>query len=73
MIEVLMSNSVLMSERRREVQEERRRHGRTEPYVNYLAAPQPRRTERATLFARQLGQGSERRAPVDFIAALAAL
>jgi hypothetical protein len=68
MIEVLLINSMIASERRREVQEERRRNGRAEPYVNYLAAPQLCRTGGAPLFARWLGQ---RRAPVDCIAALA--
>ena len=39
-MEVLLINSLIASERRQEVQEERRRNGRTEPYVNYLAAPE---------------------------------
>ena len=40
-MEVLLIYSLIASERRQEVQEERRRNGRTEPYVNYLAAPDP--------------------------------
>ncbi len=34
-------NSTLEWERRLEYEEERRKHHRAEPYVNYLAAPQP--------------------------------
>jgi hypothetical protein len=49
MIEVLLINNVIASERRQRVQEERRRNGRTEPYVNYLSAPQSHLTGEATL------------------------
>lgn len=48
MTEVLLINSVIASERRREIEEERHRNGRTEPYTNYLAAPQSRLTGKAT-------------------------
>jgi hypothetical protein len=71
MIDVLLINSMVVSEQRREAQDARRRNGGwTEPYVNYLAAPQSRGTGEASLFVRWLGRSRQHRAPADFIAAL---
>ncbi len=55
-MEVLLIYSLIASERRQEVQEERRRNGRTEPYVNYLAAPETHGAEGETLFDRLVEQ-----------------
>lgn len=59
-MEVLLINSLIASERRQEVQEERRRNGRTEPYVNYLAAPETHGAEGETLYARLTEQRRQR-------------
>ena len=45
-------NTVVGWERKLEYEEERRKHHRSEPYVNYLAAPQRRRKEPFSFFAR---------------------
>ncbi len=53
--------TVIEWERRLEFEEERRKYHRFEPYVNYLAAPQPTPKKRTTMMGL---------APADFIKAL---
>jgi hypothetical protein len=43
---------VIEWERRLEVEEERQKVRRSEPYVNYLAAPPPCQKERKSIFAQ---------------------
>lgn len=45
-------NSVIGWERKLEYERERQENHRSEPYINYLAAPQRRRKERLLCFAR---------------------
>ncbi|MBN2550258.1 MAG: hypothetical protein JXB15_13930 [Anaerolineales bacterium] len=52
MASIQMIISVLEWERSLEFEEERRKNHRYEPYVNYLAAVQPGRKERKSIFAR---------------------
>lgn len=68
--EIQLINIVNEWERRREIEDERRENRRTEPYVNYLAAPQSWRKERRSIFARLFQPRKERQASVDFIKAL---
>ncbi len=53
-------NSTLEWERRLEYEEERRKNHRAEPYVNYLAAPQPARQDRKIKAGKRVGDQSQR-------------
>jgi len=57
MVQTQLINSVIEWERRLEVEGERRKNHRSEPYVNYLAAPQPCRTN--SLIEREKGSEFE--------------
>lgn len=52
MEQIGLINNVIVLERRLEFEEERRKNHRSEPYVNYLAAPQLCRKKRKSIFAR---------------------
>ncbi len=62
MVPIQLINSVLEWERALEYEEERRRNHRYEPYVNYLAAPQPRRKENKSIL--QIFQHRQESRPV---------
>lgn len=62
MVQIQLINCVLDWERRLKLTEERRINHRSDPYVNYLAAPQSYRKERKP--------PQEGRAPADFVKAL---
>ncbi len=47
-------------ERRLEIEEERRKSHQYEPYMNFLAAPQPIRKERKSIFARIFRRSKDR-------------
>jgi hypothetical protein len=54
----------------RKLEQERRKNHRSEPYVNYLAAPQPCRKEQQSLFARIFQHRRENQAPASSVEAL---
>lgn len=73
MIQPIMINSVIEWERQLEFEEQRRKEHRSEPCINYLAAPQPCREERKSILAgifQHRNDRNESRAPVDFVRAL---
>lgn len=59
MLEVLQIINSIVTEQRRAVQDEQRRSGRLEPYVNYLAAPQPRQTGGSVAGLSQQSSGEQ--------------
>ena len=62
MVQIQLIYNMLAWERGLEFTEERRKDHRFEPYVNYLAAPQPG--------AKESKHREEDRTPVDFLSAL---
>ena len=66
-------SSIIGWERKLEYERERRENHRSEPYINYLAAPQRRRKERKSCFVRIFRQHKETRCSVDFAKALIGL
>jgi hypothetical protein len=59
MSSIQLINSVVEWERRIEFDDERRKNHRVEPYVNYLASPQPTQKESKSIFARIFGRAKE--------------
>jgi hypothetical protein len=70
MEQIPLINSVLEWERRLKFEEERRANHRSEPYVNYLAAPQSCRKERNSFFAGVFRHGNESQALANILEAL---
>ncbi len=73
MIQSQLAYSVIEWERALEFEEERRRNHRSEPYVNWLAAPRPCRKERKSILARILQHREDRmvrQAPVGCVQAV---
>ncbi len=62
MVQIQLITSVIEWERGLEFEEDRRKNHRSEPYVNYLAAPRPCRNEKKHREASQT--------PVDLVKAL---
>lgn len=52
MDQIQLVNLVIAGERKLDYEADRRRMHRSEPHVNYLAAPQPCRNERTSILAR---------------------
>ncbi len=52
MFQIQLINTVLEWEKRLEIEDEKRKNHRFEPYVNFLAKVQPCRKERKPLFKR---------------------
>lgn len=46
MVQIQLINMVVEWQRKLDIEEERRENHRSDPYVNYLAAPQPRQKVR---------------------------
>ena len=65
MVHIPLINNVIALERALESEEDRRRNHRSEPYVNYLTAPQSCRRERKSIF-RIFQHRGESQAPADF-------
>jgi hypothetical protein len=65
MFQTPLINAVLDWERRLEIEDEKRKSQRYEPYVNYLAKPQGTRKERKSIFAWIFRIGREDRQPAD--------
>lgn len=59
MFQTQLITSILSWERRLEIEQEKRKNGRREPYVNYLAEVQSPRKERKPLSARRSKPGEE--------------
>ncbi len=64
MIQMQLINSIVEWEKRLEYEEKRLENHRFDPYVNYLAAPQPCRKDRKTIFA-QIFRRNKYQAPVS--------
>lgn len=64
-------NSMLERERRLKFEKERRANHRSEPYVNYLAAPQSCRKEQKSFFAGVFRHGNKSQALANVVEALA--
>jgi hypothetical protein len=69
--QISLISSMLEWERRLKFEEERRANHRSEPYVNYLAAPQSCRKERKPFFAGVFRHRNESQALANVVEALA--